>query len=109
MEMPPKRRGRAECGGAGASTQRRERQQSDAEAGPVQDGDGGHDLLGSRFRLVYYERARDGGIGIDGSMLPLCSSGADRPKDISAPLQQLILLKTPDIHKFHPKNALPVK
>jgi hypothetical protein len=50
VEMPPRRRGRAERGGA--STQRWERQQSEAEAGPVQDGDGGHDFSGSRFRLV---------------------------------------------------------
>ena len=50
VEMTPPR-GRAERGGA--STQRWERQQSEAEAGPVQDGDGGHDLSVSRCRLVY--------------------------------------------------------
>ena len=60
VEMTPPR-GRAERGGA--STQRWERQLSEAEAGPVQDGDGGHDLSGSRFLLVYeYERVGDRGM-----------------------------------------------
>lgn len=58
VEMPPRRMESAECGGA--STQRRERQQSEAEAGPVQDGDGGHDLLGSRFRIVILLRTSRG-------------------------------------------------
>jgi hypothetical protein len=43
LEMPPGRRGRSESGSTRA--QRWERERSEAEAGPVQGGDGGHDFF----------------------------------------------------------------
>lgn len=49
--MPPQWSGRAKIGSAGTEWER-ERQQGKADAGPVQDGDGGHDSFG-RASVLY--------------------------------------------------------
>ena len=72
VEMTPPR-GRAERGGA--STQRWERQLSEAEAGPVQDGDGGHDL--SVYTNPAGGPAGDSGIRIDGSSMLPCVAAVE--------------------------------
>jgi hypothetical protein len=51
LEMPPGRRGRSESGSTRAQWWERER--SEAEAGPVQGGDGGHDFFSGASLLVY--------------------------------------------------------